>query len=406
MPKAVIVIVDGVSQGAKLANAFKLHAIDCVHVQTVTNAHDYYLNTICAQDYLDTFHYRDDFFALIEFLKTYEVEAAIAGFDTGVELADQINAHYKRPGNSVDLSAARRDKFLQQKILQNKKINSRSFRQIENIEELRSIQYYPVVLKPLQSASADQVYLCDNQKECRQAFTRIMHSNNDLGEKNHKVLVEDFLQGRELKINTVSFEGQHYIAEAWDMSKKISANGFLYQHAYLVGSDVVDKLKEFVYQTLDNFEIEFAAATIDIMLTDQGAQLIELGARLMGAVAENEFVKQCLPVTQLDALILAYADSKKFFELLRANYQLNKYLHIHYVHNQRAGVVTQLRFLDEIKALSTVEAIECHIKLGDEICVTHDYSSIPIKITLLAGDEAQFQADLQKIKHLSLFFSK
>lgn len=394
MSKPAIIIVDGVSQSAKLARNFSAYGIACIHIQTLQCAHDYYMQSICVDDYIHTIQFDGNVDKLLTQLQGYAIQCAIAGFDTGVELADRINAHFHLPGNDVGSSLLRRNKYLQNQLLKNKDCV-----EIKHASELAAIKKYPVIVKPLQSASCDSVFYCRNQEEAQIAFSRIIAKQNDLGEKNHTALVETFLQGREFKVNTVSYEHKHVISDAWDMTKKLSTDGeILYRHAFLLSEKELQELRNFVFSMLNQFRVAYGAATLDIMLTDHGPVLIELGARLMGQVAPDECVKQSLGNAQLDCLLAAYSDQEKFLQYCQQSYSLKKKLYVHYVHQKKAGIVDTVCFLGEIQQLASVFQVACSIKPGDTVIATKDYSSIPMMIILQHAEQSQIDDDLKVIQ--------
>ncbi len=67
------------------------------------------------------------------------------------------------------------------------------------------------VVKPVQSAGTDDVFLCTTVEEAVTAFTRILGKINGLGLLNDAVLVQEFLQGKEYVIDKVSRDGVHKV---------------------------------------------------------------------------------------------------------------------------------------------------------------------------------------------------
>jgi len=67
------------------------------------------------------------------------------------------------------------------------------------------------VVKPVQSAGTDDVFLCQSVDEAVVAFERIFNKINGIGLLNDCVLVQEFLQGKEYVINVQSMVQTLYI---------------------------------------------------------------------------------------------------------------------------------------------------------------------------------------------------
>jgi biotin carboxylase len=81
-----------------------------------------------------------------------------------------------------------------------------------------------VVVKPLESAGSDDVYLCQSVDEVRQAFDTINGKVNGLGSVNEGALVQEYLDGTEYVIDSVSRDGVHKVVAIWEYDKR-SVNG-------------------------------------------------------------------------------------------------------------------------------------------------------------------------------------
>ena len=83
---------------------------------------------------------------------------------------------------------------------------------------------FVVVVKPIQSAGSDDVFKCTSVEEVRAAFDKINGAMNGLGLMNEGVLVQEFLDGTEYVIDSVSRDGVHKVTAIWEYDKR-SVNG-------------------------------------------------------------------------------------------------------------------------------------------------------------------------------------
>ena len=88
---------------------------------------------------------------------------------------------------------------------------------------------FKCVVKPVESAGTDDVFLCDSVEEGVTAFTRIYGKKNGLGLYNDGALVQEFLNGTEYVIDKVSMSGIHKVVCVWQYDKRaINGANFVY----------------------------------------------------------------------------------------------------------------------------------------------------------------------------------
>lgn len=144
----------------------------------------------------------------------FNILAVIPGAETGVELADRLSFRLKLRSNGESGSLARRNKYLM-----GEKVRSAGVRAVKqqictSVDQMQDFllslcRVHPVtknadwstlkcVLKPVQSAGTDDVFLCSTREEAKVAFERIYMKRNGVGLINDAVLVQEYLQGNEI----------------------------------------------------------------------------------------------------------------------------------------------------------------------------------------------------------------
>ena len=406
-----IVIVDAYSQAASLVKAFNAQGYRCVHVRTVRQLHAYYEQSICAQDYVETLWYDGDFAQLLQQLAPYSITHVCAGFDMGVALADQLNEAFNLPGNGTALSAARCDKYQQRLALVQAQVKVPSFKCATDWRELAvwldRQSLGPWVLKPLNSASAEDVYRCHDVATAEAAFQRIQGKQNQCGISNQHVLAEGFLTGREYRVNTVSRAGRCVVTDVWDMTKVVDGAGrFLYDQVELLPATgaVQKQLIAYIEQVLQALAITEGPTTSDIVMTKNGPVLVELGARLMGGLFPIQYLQQCITATQLDVMIEAYAKPERFAQR-SVHYALQQSAKLYLLRGHVSGQLHAFRYLEDIQNLPTVRWVKPYLEPGDWLAVTHDYASSPMHLLLMGNAEAiaQDMHRIQQFESLGLY---
>jgi biotin carboxylase len=157
------------------------------------------------------------------------IVAVIPGAETGVELADRLSNRLGLRSNGEELSLARRNKYLMGERVRQanvRAVKQQLCRSIEEVQVFIMSLYHPIhttlkaVIKPVQSAGSDDVFLVTNMEDAIAAFKRIDNKRNGLGLINDGVLVQEFLEGREYVIDQVSKHGKHKLAAIWEYDKR------------------------------------------------------------------------------------------------------------------------------------------------------------------------------------------
>jgi biotin carboxylase len=166
------------------------------------------------------------------------------------------------------------------------------------------------VVKPLQSAGSEDVYLCNSRAEAEAAFSRILGKVDGLGDVNEEVLIQEFLFGREFAIDKVSRDGVHKICAVWEYDKKcVNGSPFVYYGRCLRDSKLPEIRESILYgdKVLDALEIRNGASHMEVIYNDlTGPCLVEVGARCHGGEGEwMPITEECVGYTQVCACVYA-----------------------------------------------------------------------------------------------------
>src|SRR5262249_16699293 len=85
----------------------------------------------------------------------------------------------------------------------------------ELIKVLDEWDSYPVVIKPPTSAGTDGCAVCTDRDRALAAFAATAGARNLMGQTNHEILVQEWLNGRQYIVNTVSQAGRHLLTELY-----------------------------------------------------------------------------------------------------------------------------------------------------------------------------------------------
>lgn len=385
------IIVDGYRFSKDYIFYLNQKNISCIHVQSSKSviADLARSSTYDPLDYVVNFIYDGNFCELIEALKLFNPVAVIPAMESGVILADELSNALNLKSNIYSLSQARRNKFEMIEALKNAGVSCMKYTNAESSKEaiawIDEKTHYPVVIKPLESAGTEGVYICETEAALKNHFKKIIHHNNCFGIVNQSVLVQEFLQGTEYMINSVSLNGNHYFTDIWRCHKRyIENHGMIYDREELISSDglIQNQIKLYLKEVLNALGFQYGAAHAEVMLTEKGPILIEVGARVGGNVnckSHAEF----LGLNQLELNVDAYVDEKNYFKKTKYAYALLKNAMTILLSTEQEGVIESMPILEKIKSCQSLFWYRLLVKPGDLIKPTRDLFSSPGKVILM-----------------------
>ncbi|MBY0443528.1 MAG: ATP-grasp domain-containing protein [Mycobacteriaceae bacterium] len=401
-------IVDGVSTGVRLARELHARGIACAHVASTptyrhaaTSPENHHLYT--AQFALDR---ADDFQQLAAAVRAWSPTFVIAGSESGVALADSLCAALGiTEANDATTTAWRRNKYAMHDRL--RRTGLAHARQIRTADIGQAAQWlcdhnnYPVVVKPLDSAGSDGVQVCDNFDHALAAFASLRGVPHALGGLNEEVLIQEYLAGTLYAVNTISWNGEHYVSDIWKDKRRPRPGGaFLFEGKVLQPSDgeIEQALSVYTCRVLDALGLRYGAGHSEVMWTSRGAVLVEVNARLNGACIEDATIVQALGYTQAQLLADAYVRPKNFHERRQAGpYAAYKNLGEVAFLFSRDGQLTAFPGRERIAALPSFCSFSAVPALGSHVKQTIDTCGAPGFASFLHPDRAVVEADVDAV---------
>lgn len=399
-----VIIVDGYSAGNLLAPEITGRGASAVHVQTTAEIWPVLRPSFHPEDYAQLYTYTGNLEALCEALSRHQPSACLAGTETGVELADRIAERLGLRGNGTQLSAARRNKYLMGEAVRAAGIAA--VRQLLAVEAEQALQWKhshhldEVIVKPVHSAGTDSVSLCRSDDEVRVAFAKIFGTTNRLGIFNDAVLVQEVLRGTEYFLNTISCDGDAFFTEIWEYQKRnINQHDCVYDNNRLLPHDgeVPTKLRKYVLEVLRALGIRWGAAHTEVMLTERGPVLVELGARLDG-LSVPAVNQAAIGFSALELLVDLYLDPAAYAKKTRNPFALKAQARTVYLTSYQAGTVVEIPGEKLLRALPGFFQLRLRAKPGSTLVPTVDYFTAPGFLTLIHPSAEQIETDLAAIR--------
>lgn len=406
----IAVIVDGYSTGNFLPTAFARAGVSVVHVRSsaepmasmlAPNLTEYLDELVCAGD--------GDVDKTVALLAELKPVAVLAGQEPGVPLADLLSERLGLATNGTARSHARRDKHEMIETLRAAGIRcadqTRTADVAEAVAWAEARGDYPVVVKPLSSASSDGVTICRTADEVAAAAEAVLAAVDIFDHQNTEVLVQSYLDGTEYIVDTVSANGEHYLCGVWQYDKTTTATGSrIYDRDVLLDAaeSPVPELLAYLETVLSALGIAHGPAHAEVMMTAEGPALVEVGARLNGNMNPG-FHDVCLGTNQADLTALAYVHPSKFV----AQYGNRRYMRrqpaiVHNTRTEQDGVVSRVdqEAVAALAALPGVHLVGVKLVPGKRIRPTTDLLSSPLRVFLTSPDHADLESAYDAVQVL------
>lgn len=152
---------------------------------------------------------------------------------------------------------------------------------IDDINHIEDINFdFPLIVKPTDRSGSRGVSKVYNIEDLRNAVLRGL---NESLEK--KVVIEEFIDGEEVSVETISWMGNHHILIITD--KVTTGEPYFVELAHHQPSQLSFKIQELIkletLKALNALEIKFGASHSEFKITKEGkVYAIEVGARMGG----------------------------------------------------------------------------------------------------------------------------
>lgn len=193
-------------------------------------------------------------------------------------------------GNSYECLELTSTKFAQRRALEKAGIPVPKYFLIENESQLKYVKCaFPVIVKPVDSGGSQGIQKVDGSDGLLEAF-KLSASCSKTG----RVIIEEFVDGREFSVEFISHKGKHYLLQITDKETSGAPHFIEMSHHQPadISEDVWRRIKEMVESALDALKIENSPSHTEIKLNSRNELfIIETGARMGGGHITSDLVR-------------------------------------------------------------------------------------------------------------------
>lgn len=228
---------------------------------------------------------------------------------------------------------------------------------VKDKNELKDLDIiYPCILKPIDSSGSRGVILvnCENELESAYLYSKKYSNTNS-------VIIEEYMIGKEVSVEILVINGDVNVLAVTD---KITTGQPYFvemghsQQSQLENSEI-EEIKELARKAVKAIGIIDGPAHVEIMMTKEGAKIVEIGARLGGDCITSHLVKLSTGIDMIEQTINILAENE-----VCIHKKYNRGSAILYIEADE-GVISEIQGIDEAKKIQGIEVVQINKKIGD-----------------------------------------
>jgi biotin carboxylase len=406
-PSGPAVIVDPYSSGALYAPAFLEAGVPVVALVSGPAPPDVYAGSYRPDDFREVIVCAGDPGQAIARLRALRPRCVLAGCESGVELGDAVAPEVvPDAANPPATASARRHKGAMAEAAARaglpiiEQVCTGDPAEAEAWIERAGLRGRDLVVKPPKSASTDGVTRVPRGEGWRAVFDSMLGRPNRLGLVNDRLVVQEYCRGTEYVVDTASHAGVHSVSDICRYHKIDNGDHMaVYESMAWMPPSIPEygPLVDYARAVLDAVGMRYGAAHVEIMMTERGPRLIELGARPHGG-GHPRFCRVATGDSQLDRVVRCFTGAGA----LPDGYALRRHVEVVFLIARQAGRVANAAALERVRDLDSHFFSKIGIRDGDRVEPTRDlFGSLDLGFVVLAHRDAdQVRADARRVREL------
>lgn len=193
-------------------------------------------------------------------------------------------------GNSYDAAQRANNKFLMREVFSEVGITCPKYLRICQVDDYKfSDWHFPLIVKPCDRSGSLGVM----KVTCPEEFQSSLESALSLSFK-HEAIVEEFIEGREISVEFISYHGVHYPLMITDKVTTGAPHFVELEHHQPaeLSNDQFEMIYSITQRALNALKITDGASHTEYKITESGeVYIIELGARMGGDFIGSDLVQ-------------------------------------------------------------------------------------------------------------------
>ena len=193
-------------------------------------------------------------------------------------------------GNTYETAVRANNKFLMRRAFTSGGIPCPAYHRITSFEQLDSKELqFPVIVKPTDRSGSLGITKVERQMELQTAIETAL----DCSFK-HEAIVEEFIEGREISVEFISYQGKHYPLQITDKVTTGAPHFVELEHHQpaRLSADQYSDIYDLTKKALDALGVTNGASHSEYKITEDGRiYVMEIGARMGGDFIGSDLVQ-------------------------------------------------------------------------------------------------------------------
>ena len=306
--------------------------------------------------------------AAIEAAKKHKVDGVMTlATDMPMRTVAAVAKECGLTGISEDTAIKATDKSVMRATLKEAGVPVPTFFRVENPEEYEAaVNRMPAafMVKPADSSGSRGVFKVEQKEQVQTAYEYARSFS-----RNGIVVVEDCMTGPEVSVETLAYDGEVRIVQITDKITTGAPHFVEMGHTQPTRLDCADEIKRVAIAANQAIGIQNGPSHTEIIVTEEGPKIVELGARLGGDCITTHLVPLSTGVDMVEACIrIALGMKPDIQSTLRCGSAI-RYFH------QDPGVIRNILGIEEAKTLPGVKQISIVHGVGEKITEITDSGS-------------------------------
>ena len=269
------------------------------------------------------------------------------------------------PGISYDTALKATDKFEMIKAFKAHDVASPWFFTVDSIEELKALEgqlTYPCIMKPTDNAGSHGVVLAKSFDDMIREYD---YSRENA--RHGKVIIEEYLKGDEVSVEVMVVDGKVNILQITDKLTTGAPHFVEMGHSQPSRHpvDIQRAIKELATKACQAVGINQGPAHVEMMVTERGPVMIELGARMGGDNITTALVPLSTGIDMVKATIDVALGNQPDIEPSLYCASAIRYI------AAPEGMITSIKGVEEAKQLSGVKEVIMTKSVGEKSTPIH-----------------------------------
>lgn len=217
---------------------------------------------------------------------------------------------------------------------------------------------YPCIMKPTDNSGSRGVVLIHSREELEKEYEYSQSSS-----RSGAVIIEEYLVGPEVSVEVIVYKGVPHVLQITDKLTTGAPHFVEMGHSQpsQLPENTKDKIKDLASRAVLAVGIENGPAHVEMIVTDKGPKMVELGARMGGDCITTHLVPLSTGIDMIKATINIACGNEPDIEP-----KFNKGSAIRYF-DVPCGVIKSIEGVEEAKAIDGVIEISFTKHVGDTV---------------------------------------